>query len=59
MVSLPVALAALAGVLAAVGAGGVIAGITVDSWLNLRDLRRTGHVSACSAPAWSCTCPAP
>jgi hypothetical protein len=37
---------------------GVAAGTTVDAALNLRDLRRTGHVSSCPASVgWACTCP--
>ena len=36
--------------------GGALAALVVDSALNLRDLRRTGHGSACPAPAWRCTC---
>jgi hypothetical protein len=39
--------------------GGALIALVVDAWLNLRDLRRTGHVSACPAPAWRCTCPPP
>lgn len=38
---------------------GVVIGTTADAGLNLRDLRRTGHLSACPARAgWACTCPA-
>lgn len=41
------------------GAGALV-GLIIDSALNLRDLRRTGHVSACSAPhGWTCSCPSP
>lgn len=39
--------------------GGSLIALTVDAALNLRDLRRTGHVSACPAPTWSCLCPSP
>lgn len=36
---------------------GILAGFVIDSALNLRDLRRTGHASGCPAPSgWRCTC---
>lgn len=39
---------------------GALLAVTVDAGLNLRDLRRTGHVSGCPAPhGWSCSCPPP
>jgi len=38
-------------------AAGVMLGGIVDAALNLRDIRRTGHASACLAPrGWSCSC---
>ena len=36
---------------------GAVVGVIIDAALNVRDLNRTGHASACLAPSgWSCSC---